>query len=269
MTTSTTPVKDKKQNRNTHRRAPRGHPLRWWAVAFWVIVWQIAAMGLGQEILLVSPASVLARLGELVPHWDFWGAVLFSFSRITLGFLLACAAGVLLAVLSSRFSLVRDLAAPLMATVKSIPVASFIILVLIWVPSRNLSVVISFLMVTPILYQNVLGGIASMDKDLTEMADVFGVSFPRRLRYLYLPQVMPFFRSACAVSLGLCWKAGVAAEVIGLPQGSIGERLYEAKVYLETPSLFAWTTVIILVSLLFERLFLFLLDRAVARLERA
>lgn len=267
MTTSTTSAKD--NNPSKEKRSLRSRVVRWWAVAFWLIAWQVAAMGLGQEILLVSPASVLVRLWELVPHWDFWNAVLFSFCRITLGFLLACLAGSLLAVLSSRFFLIRDLSAPLMTTVKSIPVASFIILVLIWVPSRNLSVVISFLMVTPILYQNVLGGIGSMDRKLTEMADVFGVPFSRRLRYLYLPQVAPFFRSACAVSLGLCWKAGVAAEVIGLPKGSIGERLYEAKVYLETPDLFAWTVVIILVSLLFEKFFLFLLDQVLDRVQRA
>ena len=124
------------------------------------------------------------------------------------------------------------------------------------------------LLVSPVVYSNVLGGISSMDKKLTEMADVFEVPFPRRLRYLYLPQVAPFFRSAYAVGLGLCWKAGVAAEVIGLPDGSIGERLYEAKVYLNTPDLFAWTVVIVLVSLVFEKLFLFLLDRLVARLEQ-
>lgn len=85
---------------------------------------------------------------------------------------------------------------------------------------------------------------------------------------MYLPQILPFFRSACAAGLGLCWKAGIAAEVIGLPDGSIGERLYEAKVYLETPDLFAWTLVIVLVSLLFERLFLFLLGKGMSRLER-
>ena len=149
-----------------------------------------------------------------------------------------------------------------MGVIKSIPVASFVILVLIWVPSRNLSVVISFLMVTPIVYSNVLGGISSMDKKLTEMADIFAVPFPRRLRYLYLPQVAPFFRSACAVGLGLCWKAGVAAEVIGLPAGSIGEALYTAKVYFQTGDLFAWTAVILILSMLSERIVLWLLKRA-------
>ena len=234
----------------------------------WLLLWQLGAMALNQTILLVSPVQVVARLWQLLPQGEFWSAVGFSFLRITLGFLLACVVGTALGVLASRFRVVRDLCAPLMATVKSIPVASFIILVLVWVPSRNLSVVISFLMVAPIVYQNVLGGISNMDHKLTEMADVFQVPFARRLRYLYLPQVAPFFRSACAVGLGLCWKSGVAAEVIGLPDGSIGERLYEAKVYLDTPDLFAWTLVIVLVSIAFEKLFLFLLDRALYLVRR-
>ena len=261
MTTSTTPAKPEKP-RSLRRLA------RWWGALVWLALWQLGAMALNQKILLVSPVQVVARLWQLLPQGEFWAAVGFSFLRITLGFLLACVIGTALGVLASRFRVVGDLCAPLMATVKSIPVASFIILVLIWVPSRNLSVVISFLMVTPIVYQNVLGGIANMDHKLTEMADVFQVPFPRRLRYLYLPQVAPFFRSACAVGLGLCWKSGVAAEVIGLPDGSIGERLYEAKVYLDTPDLFAWTLVIVLVSIAFEKLFLFLLDRALLLVQR-
>ena len=97
---------------------------------------------------------------------------------------------------------------------------------------------------------------------------MFEVSPWRSIRYIYVSQVLPFFRSACSVSLGLCWKAGVAAEVIGIPKGSIGENLYQSKIYLNTPDLFAWTLVIILISLLFERVFLLLVDRGVGRLER-
>ena len=238
------------------------------AAAFWLIVWQVAAMVLNQKILLVSPLMVVQTLWGLLPTGEFWSAVLFSFLRITLGFLLAALCGTVLAALAARFSVVRALAAPLIRAIKSIPVASFIILVLLWVPSRNLSVFISFLMVLPIVYSNVLTGAESMDGKLTEMAEVFRVPLPRRLRYLYLPQILPFFRSACASGLGLCWKAGIAAEVIGLPDGSIGERLYEAKIYLETPELFAWTVVIVLISLLFERLFLTLLEQGMSRLEK-
>ena len=247
---------------------PHRGKIRLWTVAFWLLVWQGASLAIGQEILLVSPVSVVQRLLALVPLPSFWEGVLFSFVRIVAGFVLAVAAGTLLAALSVGFARVRELLAPLMLTIKATPVASFIILVLIWVPSRNLSVVISFLMVLPILYDNVLTGILSMDGKLVEMARVFRVPFSRRLRYIYTPQVLPFFRAGLTIGLGLCWKAGIAAEVIGIPKGSIGERLYQAKIFLDTPDLFAWTLTIIVISLLFEKAFLRLVDGAAKWLER-
>ena len=123
-------------------------------------------------------------------------------------------------------------------------------------------------MVLPVIYTNVLGGIRSTDDKLLEMARVFNIPVWKRIRYIYVSQVLPFFRSACSVALGLCWKSGIAAEVIGIPKGSIGEKLYNAKIYLDTPDLFAWTLVIVLISLAFERLFLAVLNRGVSRLER-
>lgn len=242
--------------------------IRLWAVLFWLLLWQLESMALDQEILLVSPLQVLLRLGQLLMTGDFYGSVLFSLGRIASGFFLAILLGTGLAWLSSRFSVAAQFLAPFMLAVKSVPVASFIILALIWFSSRNLSVLISFLMVLPVIYTNVLEGIGSLDPAMTEMAHVFSIPLSRRVRYIYLPQIYPFFQAACQVCLGLCWKSGIAAEVIGIPDGSIGERLQQAKVYLDTPDLFAWTLVIVLVSLAFEKLVLALLKKGANLLER-
>ena len=239
-----------------------------WAILFWLLLWQLGSMALGQEILLVSPVSTLLRLIVLIGSAEFWQSIAFSLVRITSGFLLAAFIGVLLASLSVGFKCMNELLSPFMLTVKAIPVASFTILVLLWIPSRNLSVLISFLMVLPIVYTNVLNGILSTDPQLLEMARVFKLPAIRTIRYIYTPQVLPFFRAACSVALGLCWKSGIAAEVIGLPGGSIGEKLYNAKIYLDTPDLFAWTLVIVLISLIFEKLLLALLDSGMRRLEK-
>ena len=195
------------------------------AVFFWITIWQFASMYLGQEILLASPVSVVRKLFELIFSGNFWQSVGFSFVRIVTGFLLAMFLGIFLAVLAYWSKTVEILIAPVIAVVKSTPVASFIILCLIWIPSRNLSVFISFLM------------------------------------------VLPYFLSACRLSLGMCWKAGVAAEVIGVPSGSIGEKLYNAKIYLNTPDLFAWTIVIIVISFVFEKCFLGIVSRVVYMIE--
>jgi NitT/TauT family transport system permease protein len=237
-------------------------------VVFWLVVWEMASQSIAHDLILVSPLQVLARLSELVLTSSFWLTVLQSFGRIVIGFMAATIVGVLLAAAAGRFALIGDFLAPLMLTVKSIPVASFIILVLIWVVPANLSIIISFLMVLPLIYTNVLKGIQQTDPQLLEMANVFRISRRRRLRYVYLSQVLPYFISGCTVALGLCWKAGIAAEIIGLPDESVGEMLYLAKLYLNTTDIFAWTLVIVLISLLFEKVFLVGIQMATKRLEK-
>jgi len=139
------------------------------------------------------------------------------------------------------------------------PVASFIILAFLWIDTKNLSILISFMMVVPMIYANVLWGLKATDAKLLEMAEVFHLSLLKRIIAIYIPSVTPYFISAVTIGLGFCWKAGIAAEVIGIPSGSIGERLYEAKLYLMTKELFAWTIVIIIISVLFEGLVMLLI----------
>ena len=230
--------------------------IKLWAIAVLLIIWQIASMILKQEILLVSPFKAGLRIFELALETGFWRAVGFSFIRIVIGFIGAAVSGVVLAGFAARFDRIEELLSPIVLVVKSTPVASFIILALIWIPSRNLSIFISFLMSFPVVYTNVLQGVRNSDRKLLEMASLFKVGNYRLVRYIYLYQVMPFFYTACQLSLGLSWKAGIAAEVIALPRGSIGERLYQAKIYLETYDLFAWTVVIIALSQFFEYAFL-------------
>ncbi|ETA79692.1 ABC transporter permease [Youngiibacter fragilis] len=238
------------------------------SIAFALTVWQLLATAIGKNILLVTPFEVMVRLAELVVTKDFLASVMFSFVRIVSGYLLALAAGSALAALAGKHHMAEVLLWPFMTAIKSVPVASFIILCLIWLSSGSLGIFISFLMVLPIIYTNMLHGIRSTDRNMLEMARIFNVTRLRRLKYIYLPQLKPYIVSACSVSIGLSWKAGIAAEVIGIPAGSIGERLYEAKIYLDSADLFAWTAVIVAVSVLFEKLFLHLVKVSYARLER-
>ncbi|HHT76990.1 MAG TPA: ABC transporter permease subunit [Clostridiaceae bacterium] len=238
------------------------------AVVAALAVWQVAAMLVDQSIILVTPVRVLEKLFILVQTADFWSTVLYSLIRMSLGFFAALIAGVLLAFFASRFRPIEILLWPYMAAVKSTPVASFVILCLLWLGAARLSVFISFLMVLPVIYTNVLQGIKSTDKKLLEMAFVFRMPIRRRLFFIYLPGVKNYFLSAAGVAIGFAWKAGIAAEVIGIPKGSIGERLYEAKIYLNSAELFAWTLVIVVISVVFEKLFLTAVKRVYERMEK-
>ena len=122
-------------------------------------------------------------------------------------------------------------------------------------------------MAFPILYGNLLEGLRAADPALGQMARVYRLSRGRRFLYVYLPQLRPYLVSGCSTALGLSWKAGVAAEVIGVVSGSIGGKLYESKIYFLTADLFCWTLVIVLLSVLLEKAVLLLLKFGYGRLE--
>lgn len=231
-------------------------------------VWQIVAMCVGMEMLLASPVQVLKRLAVIWLESEFWSTVLFSFLRISAGFLCAFAAGILLGYLAGKLPVLEHLLWPYVITVKSVPIASFVILLLLWMNYRQLTILVAFLIAFPVIYGNVLQGVKSIDPKMKEVASVYHIPKGKRLLYIDLPAVKPFLLSASAVAIGMAWKAGVAAEIIGMIDGSIGEMLYMAKVYFQNADLLCWTIVVILLSVLSEKLFMFLLKSVCRGVER-
>jgi len=233
--------------------------------AFWLCVWQLLALWVGNGLLLPSPVAVVVRLGQLALTAGFWKVTVLSLLRVVLGSALAVVLGVLLAVICCRWKLADTLFAPMVTVIKSTPVASFIVLLLLWLGRDLLPVVIVVLMALPVIWGNVCAGIRNTDPLLLRTAKVFGFTRLRTLRRVYIPSVMPHFLSGCRTALGLGWKAGIAAEVLTVPALSIGKLLMEAKQYWEVTDLFAWTLVVILCSLIIEKV----LMAAIGRLGRA
>ncbi|MBE7057393.1 MAG: ABC transporter permease subunit [Ruminococcaceae bacterium] len=231
---------------------------------FWVAVWEIAALAVNKEVLVADPFTVVKRLLDLGATSDFWISTGTSVLRILFGFILAVLAGTLMACLTSRLETVNALFSPLTAVIKATPVASFIILALVWIDKGNIPSFTSFLMVFPIVWGNVHQGIKQVNKGLKEVAKVYEMPLSKRISKLYIPSVLPFFSSALLTGLGLGWKAGIAAEVLCTPKNSIGEQLYSAKIYLETTDVFAWTLVVIVLSFIIEKLLAYIIRKVVA-----
>lgn len=242
-------------------------PVKFWqraaALAAWIVVWQLAAVSLGHGgLFLATPIQTLQALAQLVPTAGFWQRIVFSALRILTGFLLAVVGGLVLGALGARWRWVRIFIEPAMQLIRAMPVASFVILALLWVRSVNLSVVVSFTHVLPVVYAGVQGGIADTDSQLLEMAHVYRLPLITRLRYIWLPGIFPSFCESCIAAMGMCWKSGVSAEVIGLPDHSVGDALYRAKITISTPEVFAWTLVIVLLSATLSTLAAWVLRRA-------
>ncbi len=219
---------------------------------FWMLVWQIIYLIINKDILVVSPIHVFFRLLELAKMNSFWNSVIFSMIRVLAGFLLGIIFGILLAVLTCYSNVAKDLLKPIISLIKATPVASFIILALVWLKSGIVPVFISTLMVIPIVWTNVTYGIIKTDKKLLEMAKVFKFNRISKIKKIFIPSIMPYFTAACTTALGFSWKAGIAAEVIGNTKNSIGSEIYKSKMYIETIDLFSFTVVVVFFSIILE-----------------
>ena len=229
------------------------------ALVFWTAVWYLAARVLDNPLLLPGPVQVLRCLGAMLMTAVFWQTAAVSIGRILLGVICAICMGTLLAVVTTQSRLLHTLIAPAMTAMQATPVASFTILVLIWVSRDYVPVLICLMMGLPVVWNGVSSGIRTTDPQLLEMAKVYRLPLPRVIQRIYIPSVMPFFRTACSSALGLGWKAGIAAEVLTVPKHSIGRMISESKLYLMTEELFAWTLAVIILSLLLLKMMLRLL----------
>ena len=215
----------------------------------YLLIWQAAAMAVGQRLLLPSPGETLARFFVLLSVGASWKYAGLTLARIMAGYLLGMVLGALLGILCARFSFADQLLAPLRSVIKATPVTSFILLALLWLSSDMVPLFIALLMVLPIVWANVLEALLHTDAQLLEMARAYDFSPGKRWRYIYMPSIGPSFYAACTTALGFAWKSGVAAEIIALPKASIGYQLYQSKLQIETVDLFAWTLLIVLLSM--------------------
>lgn len=223
---------------------------------FWLLLWQSVSWLLHRPIFLVGPAETLQALIRLALQPVFWQSVCSSLGRISAGFMLAFSLGILCGCMAYAWPFFGEWIAPVITLIKTVPVASFVILALIWTGADHLATVISFLVVFPMICLSTRAGLQAADTQLLEMAQVFHIRLLPKIWHIYRPAAAPYLLNACQTALGMCWKSGIAAEVIGTPDHSIGEKLYMSKIFFSTDELFAWTAVVIILSFLFEKLFL-------------
>ena len=227
---------------------------------FWLLLWEGAALlvdaraAMGGELLLPTPVRVLeVFFAQLSEAW-VWKTALASLTRMFGGILIGALGGLLLGLLTAGSRICDLLFSPAVKVVRAVPVASFILLVLLWVDRSWVPVVISALMVLPVIWSAVRQGVAGVDPQLLELSRCYRLSRGRVGKLVWLPALKPPFTAGLATAMGLAWKAGVAAEVLCQPKWAIGSEIYRSKWELATPRLFAWTLLVVLLSLGMEKL---------------
>lgn len=219
-----------------------------------VLIWALLSLLVSNSLYLPGPWEVLQSLGAILAEADSYLLLGLSAIRVLIGLALALLLGSLLGLLGGFFPRAKIFMSPMESLLRSVPVVSFIMLALLWLGSRGVPIFIGFLMTLPIFWSAVETSVREADRDLLEMMEVFDFSIRDRFKYYYFPWASSYLSLALRQAVGLAWKAAVAAEVLASTPFSLGRKIQESKVYLETSDLFAWTLLLLVLSFLMERL---------------
>lgn len=230
-------------------------------ILFWISVWEIVSLIVNNSYFFPTVTDTFSSLLTVISSKTFFKVVLLTFLRVVTGLLLGIVIGTLLAFLAHRFAVIETILSPIITIIKSTPVATFIIIFWVIMDGDMLSVFIAFLMVMPIIWQNLMDAFDSIDKNLSEVCDVFEFSFAKRMRFLIFPALLKYFIPGVITATGLTWKSEIAAEIIAYTKNSIGQYINDAKYNFDTATVFAWTLIIITMSTILEKITKYLLRR--------
>lgn len=222
------------------------------SVVLYALLWQLVALIVARPLLLPAPLEVLKRIAELLTLSTTWITALTTLARIVIGFAAGALIGIVLGVLSAKSSLCRWLFGPIRQIIKSTPVTSFILILIVLMASTAVPMVISGIMVIPMLWSAVQTGIDELDFGLSEVGKIYFKPF-RAVVHIVIPQLMPTVLSTGATAWGFAWKSAIAAEILAFPINAIGRELYLSKLYVEMTDLFAWTVLAVLFSVITEQ----------------
>lgn len=232
------------------------------ALAFWIGVWAFAAWRVGVPFVLPSPDSVFKVFFHLFATKELYLTVLRSILSLLVGFVAGVAVGILLAVPSALSKVFDSLISPVFTVIRATPVASFIILAWVFLDNGILPGFICFLMTAPIVWSSLTEGIRALDPSLFEVTRVYRFGFFKTTRLYLFPMLSPFLSSGLSTALGLGWKSTIAAEILVRTPESIGYRIWDARAWnVDTAALFAWTLVVVFISILFDGLIVLLFGK--------
>ena len=221
-------------------------------ILFWLLLWQISALIIDHSFLLPGIPETMVALWEIIASKNFLKITILTLLRVLCGLASGICLGVILAILSHKYYAVKAVVSPMVSVIKSTPVASFIVILWILMNGSMLAIFIAVLMVMPIIWQNMIDGYNSIDPQLSEVCEIFEFPAIKRFKILTFPALKKFMIPAIITSTGLAWKSEIAAEIIAYTKRSIGQQINDAKYNMETATVFAWTLIVIALSIAIE-----------------
>ena len=190
-------------------------------------IWELIAFIVNDNFFMPDVIDTFNSLLTIIASGDFFKVLFTAFYRVISGLLLGIILGVFLATLCYKFDIFNTLLAPVISIMKATPVACIIVLLWIRLNYTEIAVFVVVLMVLPIVWQNVFDGYKSIDPSLVEVTRIFELTPLQKLKALILPSMLSYLLPAIITSVGLAWKAEIAAEI--MTNSNIGKLIYDFK----------------------------------------
>ena len=222
------------------------------AIAFLVVVWLIAYLSVGNELIIPNFADSLKAGGKLLVSAAFWRGLGMSMLRVLVAFAISFVLALGFAVLSYLYPTFGGIFAPIISALRSLPVLAVLLILLSFLGVGVAPIAVAFLSLFPMLYTGILAALSGIDKQLIDISRVYGASLWGRVRRVYLPLTAPYVLREAGGAMSFAIKLVVSAEVLANTARSLGGMMQEAKIYEEIPQLFALVSVSFVIGLVME-----------------
>lgn len=221
-------------------------------ILFIILVWVFASIIVNNDIIIPSFKSVSESLLNLLKEGSTYLSILNTIIKLVVVLIVSVVLAFILAMISYRFEWFSSFVTPVITLLRTIPVATISIILLLMIGNKRAPYFICSLVVLPILYESFLASLKGISKGIIEETKMLSNVTPYIIYKVYLPIIGPYLISSIIASLGLGLKVMVMAEFISQTPKTIGYSLNEEKMFLEIDNVFAWTIILILFMLIVE-----------------
>lgn len=213
-----------------------------------LLLWQGISSWIDSPEMIPSVVGLFTAVAELFIQSSFYTAVAATVLKGCIGICAAIILALPIGFLCGKNSFWRHYFTPLLSTLRSTPVVAFILLIILWFPPEFVAPVIALMTMFPVLCENIIQGVQSIDPEYEKLAGVYKIRFRVRIQHIYYPALRPFVESGAITAFGFGWKAIIMGEVLSKPFSGIGVEMKLAQTFIDVPVLVAWTLIAIVVS---------------------
>ena len=228
-------------------------------ILFLLLIWEIIAFCVNDSYIFPHLNNIFCALGSILGEQSTYTALGESFLRTILALIISFILAFSLGLVAGLFKPVKDFLSPLIYLLKLVPtpcVVFFIIIFFIRKPNIG-SLIITFLIIFPILYESFVEGLNNIDPSIKLSLRLEGYYSRKSIFKVLIPESMPFLLLGCINSIGLGVKVSIMSEIlIGTNNiWGIGRLISFYRINSEYDKMIAITLLVIFIFIIIDLLF--------------